>query len=1300
MAELKLASIVDIILIDGGSTDGSLAVDTLQDLEVRGLLVKTGPGKLSAQLRCAYAFALDHGYDGIVTIDGNDKDDPEAIPRFIDALNDGVDFVQASRFISGGTAENTPKSRDIAIRFIHAPTLSLASGYRWTDTTQGFRGYSRKMLLDPRIAPFRDIFSKYELLAYLSCRVPQCGFRCLELPTVRRYPKGEVPTKISSFKGNLELIAVLFSASFGFYNTETDRRTFRYLETNEKIATVVSSGVFSVLVLMLCLRLTSAPKYTDFIVGAITWSADPKLQDMIIAPVVIFATWVSVAFFSFLLNRLKTTISTETASELSSHLIWWSLPAATTAAAGLLNRSFGLGIAFTGSASPLTNSLSGALTPFLISTFGISYVSVSSLLSSKTNKRIAPQVHSLTAFAFILIALIPTEFALVDGRMLSTAKASIATSTYFDVAYVIALLTWLVGVALAVRGSKIITRVLPLLLTFGQLGLLAMIVFLFPARLVQPDGTITNYPTTIWLKIVIAGLGVLGLGDLIRRFWKYSKTTILYGLISPIAIWGLFIGIKVSGTTIPNLNPDDYHFGETLLGWWSYTKGALPYIDHVPAHGLVEDNLNQFLSSFLYDGTVGTFTEAARIGFSLLALATLLSVYFMSDSIGLAFVSAFFVGYRSTWLHLAVFTCLWLSPAARKSPSRWLTIWILTSPLVILGGPPQGLLLVASSCIMAAYYVWRMIQDPKQRKWQSIAFSLALLTVIGFLTPLGRILFSAVFYVIENGPINQIAYGVPWWGRSWDKGYYGGFLFELLRMSWIATPLACLSVVHACFKDPKQRIDAYLPAIVILLFSLLLIPYSMGRIDYNGSISRPGMAAILGWAMLLPAAVWGILSTKNKAPFVLVVSCVCATLTFSPVSLAILQESASPKVSSPFIRDAAKVGLKHIGKVVPNEDHWNRLIGLNRLLNANLRPNETYLDLTNRNAQYFYLDRMPIVPVSAPYNIPSPDQQRRMVETLTRNVPRVALLEGGNNRQDGGGIALRNFVLFRFVVDTYDPSAEDGFIIGYKRAQAPQNAENGEEIHVKNHLTDENWLHGLHRREAAFVVSDPSLLPLINVGDDILIGSNDKRRIVRLTNEHSIVWLEGPPLGPADGTIDRVFLLGNTQRVLSYKQLLLKRALSQSEIASVPIAWGESVKSLTPKMKSVRKLGLKAPIPYQMVPGKTGFKTVGTDPQLIYNVSTLKLSGRKVGLIKFNFKCIGKVSDPMLEVFWSGDNDPGFSQENSIRFDANNGVLIVPVDISPHWLNLKLVKEIRIDLHTPSACNETSIRNLEFLERN
>jgi dolichol-phosphate mannosyltransferase len=218
MVDLDIQNIADIIIVDGGSTDGSLSIKPLQKNGLRGLLLKTGPGKLSAQLRCAYAFVLDQGYEGVITIDGNDKDDPAAIPRFIDALKNGVDFVQASRFIAGGVAENTPISRDLAIRFVHAPMLSLFSGFKWTDTTQGFRAYSRKMLLDAQIGVFRDAFLTYELLAYLSYRAPKLGYRCLELPTVRCYPLGDVPTKISSIKGNLSVLRILLNACTGAYN--------------------------------------------------------------------------------------------------------------------------------------------------------------------------------------------------------------------------------------------------------------------------------------------------------------------------------------------------------------------------------------------------------------------------------------------------------------------------------------------------------------------------------------------------------------------------------------------------------------------------------------------------------------------------------------------------------------------------------------------------------------------------------------------------------------------------------------------------------------------------------------------------------------------------------------------------------------------------------------------------------------------------------------------------------------------------------------------------------------------------
>jgi dolichol-phosphate mannosyltransferase len=218
MQDIGTPQHTDVIICDGGSTDGSTNHDFLKSVNVRTLLVKTGPGILSAQLRMGYAYALQQGYQGIVTIDGNNKDNPEAIPDFIRELENGYAYVQGSRFVPGGQAINTPMSRYWAIRLIHAPVISLGARRWYTDTTNGYRGYSREMLLDERVQPFRDIFDTYELLAYLSTRPSELGYNTKEIPVVRRYPEqGKIPTKIKGLSGNLSLIKILLATLSGQY---------------------------------------------------------------------------------------------------------------------------------------------------------------------------------------------------------------------------------------------------------------------------------------------------------------------------------------------------------------------------------------------------------------------------------------------------------------------------------------------------------------------------------------------------------------------------------------------------------------------------------------------------------------------------------------------------------------------------------------------------------------------------------------------------------------------------------------------------------------------------------------------------------------------------------------------------------------------------------------------------------------------------------------------------------------------------------------------------------------------------
>lgn len=214
----KVSDYADIVICDGGSTDGCTDESLLKSRDVNTLLVKRDTGKQGAQLRMGFWWALQRGYQGIVTIDGNNKDSIEDVPRFIAKLKAGYDFVQGSRYIQGGKAINTPLVRSLALRLIHAPVISLTAHRHYTDTTNAYRAYSATYLKDARVQPFRDVFMTYELLAYLSVRADQIGLRSCEIPVTRAYPKkGKTPTKISFFKGNSELMKILFKNARGDY---------------------------------------------------------------------------------------------------------------------------------------------------------------------------------------------------------------------------------------------------------------------------------------------------------------------------------------------------------------------------------------------------------------------------------------------------------------------------------------------------------------------------------------------------------------------------------------------------------------------------------------------------------------------------------------------------------------------------------------------------------------------------------------------------------------------------------------------------------------------------------------------------------------------------------------------------------------------------------------------------------------------------------------------------------------------------------------------------------------------------
>lgn len=219
LARMKPNSgLVDIIVAEKRSTDGSTSPEVLKSAGVKALLTTDEAGGARA-IRMGFDYALRSGYEGIILIDGNGKDGVEVLPRYVEKLDEGYDFIQGSRFMKGGVEKNTPVLRRIGIRAVMAPLVWLGSGFWYTDPTNGFRGYSRKYLTDPRIEPLRECFVNFNIQYFLSVKAPQLGFRTVEIPGERIYPDdGSVPTKVVGFWRNFLALWEMVLTIVGHYN--------------------------------------------------------------------------------------------------------------------------------------------------------------------------------------------------------------------------------------------------------------------------------------------------------------------------------------------------------------------------------------------------------------------------------------------------------------------------------------------------------------------------------------------------------------------------------------------------------------------------------------------------------------------------------------------------------------------------------------------------------------------------------------------------------------------------------------------------------------------------------------------------------------------------------------------------------------------------------------------------------------------------------------------------------------------------------------------------------------------------
>jgi len=168
------------LIVDDGSPDGTGKIaDELATGDPRvHVLHRTGKAGLGAAYIAGFSWGLQRDYGVLVEMDADGSHAPEQLPSLLRALRH-ADLVLGSRWVSGGTVVNWPKSREMISRAGNLYTR-VALGVNLRDATGGYRAYRRTVL---EAVDYRDVASQgYCFQVDLAWRASRAGFRVVEVP--------------------------------------------------------------------------------------------------------------------------------------------------------------------------------------------------------------------------------------------------------------------------------------------------------------------------------------------------------------------------------------------------------------------------------------------------------------------------------------------------------------------------------------------------------------------------------------------------------------------------------------------------------------------------------------------------------------------------------------------------------------------------------------------------------------------------------------------------------------------------------------------------------------------------------------------------------------------------------------------------------------------------------------------------------------------------------------------------------------------------------------------------------------
>jgi glycosyltransferase involved in cell wall biosynthesis len=183
-----------VAVVDDGSADGTSAL--LSELPVTLLRHRQNLGK-GAALKTGFSWAIESGFDDVVTIDADGQHEVSAIPRLVDSAQSGKwGILIASR---RSQFEQMSGLRKFWNR-VGVWCIWKRTGFEITDSQSGFRCYSRDVL---KSGPLKS--NGYALEMEILLKAWKSGFTVGSLPIAARVADGRATSHYRPFKDTVNI---------------------------------------------------------------------------------------------------------------------------------------------------------------------------------------------------------------------------------------------------------------------------------------------------------------------------------------------------------------------------------------------------------------------------------------------------------------------------------------------------------------------------------------------------------------------------------------------------------------------------------------------------------------------------------------------------------------------------------------------------------------------------------------------------------------------------------------------------------------------------------------------------------------------------------------------------------------------------------------------------------------------------------------------------------------------------------------------------------------------------------------